>query len=249
MGKGWLDAHPPFFFFFFFFLIFRSKLNSRVLTCSNSLEPPFIPYLQHWAAILFQQLDSVLLYYAVSHGSHKRVCWRVHPESSYEISFRWNNVVMEDKDKQLEDDKIKSVLSRCGYPNWAFKQVKDQIKKKDNNKKSEGYVAMPYVEGLSEPAARIFWKHDIPTVMSPHTTLWKLLVHPKDKRDPLSRVFFTSKSARFYAFRNKTTPTALPSMLACTKICKCTRSDYRTFLLVRLFTKSEKFPLKSIKGG
>ena len=73
------------------------------------------------------------------------------------------------------------------------------------------------------------------------------------------RVFFTRKSAHFYAFRNKSTPsTALPSMLARTKICKCTRSDYRLFALalahhlhdsVRLFKKSEKFPLKSIKGS
>ena len=46
------------------------------------------------------------------------------------------------------------------------------------------------------------------------------------------RVFFTRKSARFYAFRNKSTPsTPLPSMLARTNICKCTRSDYRLFLL------------------
>ena len=74
-----------------------------------------------------------------------------------------------------------------------------------------------------------------------------------------TRVFFTRKSARFYAFRNKSTPsTALPSMLARTKICKCTRSDYRLFALalahhlhdsVRLFKKSKKFPLKSIKGS
>ena len=47
-----------------------------------------------------------------------------------------------------------------------------------------------------------------------------------------SRVFFTRKSARFYAFRYKSTPsTALPSMLARTKICKRTRSDYRLFSL------------------
>ena len=108
---------------------------------------------------------------------------------------RMNNVVTEESDKQLEEEKIKSALSRCGYPNWAFKQVKDKMdnkqvkittKKKDNAKKSRGYVAIPYVEGLSEPATRIFRKHDIATVMSPHTTLRKLLVHPKDKRDPLS---------------------------------------------------------------
>ena len=46
------------------------------------------------------------------------------------------------------------------------------------------------------------------------------------------RVFFTHKSACFYAFRYKSTPsTALPSMLARTKICKRTHSDYRLFPL------------------
>ena len=48
----------------------------------------------------------------------------------------------------------------------------------------------------------------------------------------VTRVFFTRKSARFYAFRYKSTPsTALPSMLARMKICKRTRSDYRLFPL------------------
>ena len=58
-----------------------------------------------------------------------------------------------------------------------------------------------------------------------------------------SRVFFTRKSARFYAFRYKSTPsTALPSMLARTKICKRTRSDYRLFSL--WFTVPLVFQLK-----
>ena len=53
-----------------------------------------------------------------------------------------------------------------------------------------------------------------------------------------TRVFFTPKSVRFYAFRNKSTPsTALPSMQARTKICKCTRADYWLFpLALIIFT-------------
>ena len=57
-------------------------------------------------------------------------------------------------------------------------------------------------------------------------------VREKCFSSPPTRVFFTRKSARFYAFRYKSTPsTALPSMLARTKICKRTRSDYRLFPL------------------
>ena len=62
-----------------------------------------------------------------------------------------NNVVTEDKDKDLEEEKIKSALSRYGYPKWAFKQVKDkmenkQVKKKNNKKdttkKSKDYMSI-----------------------------------------------------------------------------------------------------------
>ena len=108
---------------------------------------------------------------------------------------RMNSVVTEDEDKELEEEKIRSAFSRCGYPKWTFTQVKEQMankqvkrknKKKDTTKKSEGYVHIPYVEGIAEKATRTLRIHDIATVMSPHTTLRKLLVHPKDKRDPLS---------------------------------------------------------------
>ena len=108
---------------------------------------------------------------------------------------RMNSVVTEDKDKELEEDKIRSALSRCGYPKWTFTQVKEKMEnkqvkrknnKKDTTKKSKGYVHIPYVEGIAEKATRILRRHDIATVMSPHATLRKLLVHPKDKRDPLS---------------------------------------------------------------
>ena len=61
-----------------------------------------------------------------------------------------NSVVTEDKDKELEEEKIRSALSRCGYPKWTFTQVKEQMAtnkqvkrknhKKDTTKKSKGYV-------------------------------------------------------------------------------------------------------------
>ena len=47
-------------------------------------------------------------------------------------------------------------------------------------------VIIPYVEKVTETATRIFRKHGIATAVRPHTTLRKLLVHPKDKVDPLS---------------------------------------------------------------
>ncbi|XP_072048537.1 uncharacterized protein [Amphiura filiformis] len=41
---------------------------------------------------------------------------------------RMNNLVSDEDDKQQEEEKIKKALSLlCGYPNWSFKKVKQQI--------------------------------------------------------------------------------------------------------------------------
>ncbi len=108
---------------------------------------------------------------------------------------RCNNVITEQGDKEQEEQKIKHALSRCGYPNWTFNHVKRQMdrkqdkkpaKKKDSTTNTKGLVIIPYVEKLTETATRIFRKHGIATAVRPHTTLRKILVHPKDKKDPLS---------------------------------------------------------------
>ena len=105
-----------------------------------------------------------------------------------------NSIVTEDADKEQEERKIKEALSRCGYPSWSFKRVKQQmdnkVKKKSTKKevdtKTKGLVVIPYVEGLAEKANRIFRKHGIATAMRPNTNLRKMLVHPKDKVDPIN---------------------------------------------------------------
>ena len=102
-----------------------------------------------------------------------------------------HSVVTEDEDKE-EEEKIILALSWCGYPSWTLKQVKDKVvnkqisKKKDNDNKTKCLVVIPYVEGLSQKAKRIFKKHGVTTATKPNTTLRKLLVYPKDKWDLLS---------------------------------------------------------------
>ncbi|XP_072025387.1 uncharacterized protein [Amphiura filiformis] len=107
---------------------------------------------------------------------------------------RMNSIVTEEEDRKQEEEKIKQALGRCGYPGWTFKQVKEKMvkkqskanTKKDSKNQTKGLVVIPYVEGLAEKANRIFRKHGIATAMKPNTTLRKMLVHPKDKIDPLS---------------------------------------------------------------
>ena len=62
-----------------------------------------------------------------------------------------------------------------------------QLQNKDTTQKSRGMVVIPYVQGLTERSSRVFKKHGISTGMKPHTSLRKILVHPKDKVDPADK--------------------------------------------------------------
>ena len=81
---------------------------------------------------------------------------------------------------------LREALRVCGYPSWALNKVTDSCKKKKNKKKTKdrnyrSQVVIPYVEGVSERVHRVLKKYGVATTMRPHTTLRRLLVHPKDK--------------------------------------------------------------------
>ena len=107
---------------------------------------------------------------------------------------RKDNIVTEEDDKQQEEQKVQAALQLCGYPQWTFKKVKDQMskpktkkvtKQKAEQSRSKGMVVLPYVQGVTEKISRTLKQYNIASAMKPHTTLRSLLVHPKDKRDPL----------------------------------------------------------------
>jgi len=98
-------------------------------------------------------------------------------------------IVTEQKDKEEEEKHITEALARCGYPRWAIEKVKRQSnsskpnkeKKQITEEKSKHMVVLPYVKGTTETLQRIFRSHKVASAVRPHTTLRKLLVHPKDK--------------------------------------------------------------------
>ncbi|XP_072037303.1 uncharacterized protein [Amphiura filiformis] len=105
---------------------------------------------------------------------------------------RGEKIITEDEDKIAEENHIKNVLERCGYPKWTMEKVKtdraNKVKnkpnKKDNpNAEKNKCVVIPYIAGVSEKISRIVKKHNISTAMKPHTTIKKMLVHPKDKQE------------------------------------------------------------------
>ena len=89
---------------------------------------------------------------------------------------RCEEIVTEGEDKEEERGTIMKALEDCGYLRWTVKNVKDDMKKKvqqkgtnkqENDVKSKGMVVLPYVSGLSEKLARIFKKRGIVTAMKP----------------------------------------------------------------------------------
>ena len=60
------------------------------------------------------------------------------------------------------------------------KKTKDTKKRNKSAQESKGLAVIPYVEGLSETAERIFRKYGINTAVKPYRTL-RQLVHPKDQ--------------------------------------------------------------------
>jgi len=61
------------------------------------------------------------------------------------------------------------------------KKTKDTKKRNKSAQESKELAVIPYVEGLSETAERIFRKYGISMAMK-YRTLRQLLVHPKDQR-------------------------------------------------------------------
>ena len=109
---------------------------------------------------------------------------------------RCATIVTNEDDRRLEEQHIKKALSRCGYPEWCMRKVKDQMMcaelKKCNNKgirkRSQEtdrvrVAVIPYVQGVSEAVARVYRRYGVSTAMRPYQTIRNLVVHPKDKLD------------------------------------------------------------------
>ena len=107
---------------------------------------------------------------------------------------RCYDIVTTKDDQESEIEHAERALTRCGYPRWTFKKVKQQIKQKkecgtkqrkpkDNSERSKGMVVIPYIKGVTEKLQRVYKKHNIATSVKPLRTIRNILVHPKDKID------------------------------------------------------------------
>ncbi len=72
------------------------------------------------------------------------------------LLHRAETIVTNDEEKTKEKDKIRTALTRCGYPEWTIKRgthtIENQKKKEKSNtqkkdKKNKGFTVLPYVKG------------------------------------------------------------------------------------------------------
>ena len=74
---------------------------------------------------------------------------------------RDDSIVTKEEDRKQEEEHIRTALHTCGYPDWAIKRVKEQMKRKkairkDKSKKdkaqekSRGVVTVPYIHSFTK---------------------------------------------------------------------------------------------------
>jgi hypothetical protein len=101
---------------------------------------------------------------------------------------RSKSLVSDQSDKIKEDQHVKTALQCCGYPDWTFRQVRNQMESVEKKKKQQddtskrSLVVLPYVEKVSELVRRVLQKHKVTVAMRPFRTVRQLLVHPKDRQ-------------------------------------------------------------------
>ena len=121
--------------------------------------------------------DQYLNFASNHHLQHKRSVVR-------SLTYRAQNLVTEDQDRNKELHHIKAVLKDNDYPGWALKPPKQrdlqpaEIRNKKGN--SVVNVPLPYIQGVSERLSRVFKKHGVGVYHKPFNTIRTLLVHPKD---------------------------------------------------------------------
>ena len=164
----------------------------------EAMEDNAIPFLDAHLMIKEDGTIGAKVYRKKTHTNQYLLFGSMHP-LTHKLSVartlldRCQSIVTDPQDQIEEEENIRKALQSCGYPEWTLKRVKQQqeqkeanIKRKDttkknNKEKKKGQVVLPYIRGVSERISRTLNQHNISTSYRPHTTLRRLLVHPKDK--------------------------------------------------------------------
>ena len=101
---------------------------------------------------------------------------------------RSDNNITDEQDKRQEEERIKTNLRECGYPEWALKKKNKERKiDTDAEGKEKPYVVIPYVKGTSEKIGKIYKKYQVKPIYKPTTTLKNILCKTADKVDKMDK--------------------------------------------------------------
>ena len=117
-------------------------------------------------------------------------------QTDVQACFAAHSGLMPQTDRQTNKQTYQSSYGVVTLPpftlklEWSFQKARRQMKQMKPKKKrkqdvavSRPLVVIPYVEKVSETAARIMKKYNVPCAMKPWVTLKNVLVHPKDRED------------------------------------------------------------------
>ncbi|CAH1242806.1 Hypp6981 [Branchiostoma lanceolatum] len=104
------------------------------------------------------------------------------------LRHRADHIITEDEDRAIEYEHLRTVLSVAGYTKWAW-QSPGRTKvtphpRTHTDSRPKSHVTLPYVAGVTEAITRKIRKTGVAVHSTPHTTIRRLLVAPKDKDKP-----------------------------------------------------------------
>ena len=93
------------------------------------------------------------------------------------------NIPSTQEGKRKETKQVKSVLRENNYPSSFINKCKRSLSKPPADLPTNGFVVLPYVQGISEKIGRILRQQEIKVTYKPLKTVNSLFPRPKSQND------------------------------------------------------------------
>ena len=96
---------------------------------------------------------------------------------------RANNIPSTNKGRREEMQRVKAVLRDNNYPMSFIRNCERVLTKQPAENSFNGFVVLPYVQGVSEKTGRILKQQKVKVAHKPQQTINSLFPHPKELDD------------------------------------------------------------------
>jgi len=107
---------------------------------------------------------------------------------AHTLKRRNERLVSKEEERRKESITIKTLLKRCGYPNWTLEKKTKKDTEKKETEKNELFTTIPYVKTVSEKLARVYKKFGVSTTHKPTRTIKSTLCNTKENVHDLDKV-------------------------------------------------------------